>query len=445
MAHTLHETTPGSAPDPTRPLVVVSGDSHVGPLLEDLEPYCPSTWREEFDTFVADFRAAARRREDPLAALDLPEARELAEQFRRCTMTAGHHDVHARLRDMDRDGIAAEVIFHGSQNLEPLPLIQKDAGMDGAQFSHTENRERSAVGLHIYNRWLADMCTLAPERLVGVVHLPLWDIEASVRELQWARQVGLTAANLSAPRVGILPYDDPEWEPFWSACETLDMVLATHAGSVDFGPVLTTGPHFMNLLEIESGGWPARRALHRLIFGGVFARHPRLRLVLTEQNGDWWPATVREYDSSYATHRWQIRQQVPEPPSFYLHNNVFIGASFMAPFEAETAVREGYWRNIVWGRDYPHVEGTFQYQEDRPDDENLTRLSMRHAFSALDAEMVQAMVGTNGVRVYGLDAGALQNVADRIGAPTLQELSTPIDEIPKGGGVLSFRTIGPWG
>jgi predicted TIM-barrel fold metal-dependent hydrolase len=445
MAQTLPETTPDSKPELTRPLVIVSGDSHVGPLLEDLAPYCPAAWKEEFDAFVSDHRDASKRRADPLAGLDMPEARELAEQFRRGQMTAGHHDVQARLADMDRDGIAAEVIFHGSQNLEPLPLIHKDAGMDGAQFSHAENHERSAAGVDIYNRWLADMCAVAPERLMGAVQLPLWDVEASVRELEAARNAGLRAVNLSAPRAGLLPYDDPAWEPFWSACEDLDVWLATHSGSVDFGPVMTTGPHFFNLLEIESGGWPARRALPRLIFGGVFARHPRLRLVLTEQNGDWWSATVREYDSSYATHRWQIREQVPEPPSFYLHQNVFIGASFMAPFEAETAVREGYWRNVIWGRDYPHIEGTYQYQEDGGKEANPTRLALRYAFSGIDAEKALAMVGTNGVRVYGLDAGALQAVADRIGAPTLAELAEPIDEIPKNGGVLSFRTIGPWG
>jgi predicted TIM-barrel fold metal-dependent hydrolase len=426
-------------------VVVVSADSHVGPRLEDLREYCPPDWRDEFDEFVRGFRAATRDRPDALLKLDIPEARELGEQFRRCLLAEGHHDMHARIRDMDRDGVAAEVIFHGSQNLEPIPLIAKDAGLDGASFSHADHHERSAAGIHTYNRWLADACTIEPERHIGVVHLPLWDVDASVRELQWAREAGLRAANFSAPRPGITPYDDPSWEPFWDACEDLDMPLATHGGSVDFAPIITTGPHFGNLMEIESGGWPVRRGLHWLIFSGVLERHPKLRLVFTEQNGEWWTATSREYDSSYLTHRWQIRQQVPEPPSFYLHRNVFIGASFIAPFEAKTAVAEGYWTNVIWGRDYPHVEGTYQYQEDRPDEENYTRLSMRFAFADVDPMKVKAMVSDNGLAVYDLDEAKLQGVADRIGAPTLRELGTPIGEIPKGGGVLAFRTVGPWG
>ena len=48
------------------------------------------------------------------------EGRETAS-FRRNHQTAGHYDMEARLRDLDREGVAAEVIFHGSQNEEAMP------------------------------------------------------------------------------------------------------------------------------------------------------------------------------------------------------------------------------------------------------------------------------------------------------------------------------------
>ena len=41
---------------------------------------------------------------------------------RRNLKTAGHYDPHARLRDMDRDGVAGGVIFHNSLNGEPFPF-----------------------------------------------------------------------------------------------------------------------------------------------------------------------------------------------------------------------------------------------------------------------------------------------------------------------------------
>ena len=310
--------------------------------------------------------------------------------------------------------------------------------------------ELSALGLHIYNQWLADACSIEPERHVGAALLPMWDIDASVREMQWAREAGLRAVNFPAPRRGLRFFDDPAWEPFWSACEILEMPLVTHAGSIDVEETQTTGPHAVFLAEIESGGWPCRRALQRLIFGGVFERHPNLKLLLVEQNQSWWRATIQEFDSAYQSHAWMVREQVPRPPSDYLHEQVFIGASFMAPFEAEAAVREGYADNIMWGRDYPHVEGTWQppVGDGSPyDDEVMTRLSIRYCFSAVAPQYAQSILSDNGIRILNLDRDALTKVAEQIGAPNLTEVGRPIDAIPESGrgGVLAFRTMGPWG
>jgi predicted TIM-barrel fold metal-dependent hydrolase len=431
---------PPEGPSRTTPLVVVSGDSHIGPRLEDMRAYCPADLLDDYDAFTTEFRSGPPRIGLQFAALgDRPEVTRLLEYFRRTNLSAGHHDMHARLRDMDRDGVAAEVIWHQSHNGEPIPFLEGVSIM----FNPADDPTRVAAGYGIYNRWLADACSIEPERHVGLAYLPLWDLEAAIRELEWAGGAGLRGVNFPAPLPGLPHYDDPVWEPYWSACEDHGMVLGTHSGAGSIADY--TGPHAGNLLELEAGGWPARRGLHRLVFGAVFERHPRLTMVLTEQNGDWWSATRREYDSSYATHRWQIEHVLPEPPSFYLDRNVFIGASFMAPFEARRAVDEGYWHNVVWGRDYPHIEGTWQYQEDRPGEENLSRLSMRFALAGIEAEPTVAMVGENGIRAYGLDRDALTKVAHRIGAPTLDELARPVGQVPVNGGVLAFRTIGPWG
>jgi predicted TIM-barrel fold metal-dependent hydrolase len=197
------------------------------------------------------------------------------------------------------------------------------------------------------------------------------------------------------------------------------------------------------MMELEGGGWPSRRGLARMIFGGVFERHPGLRLVMAEQAGDWWDFIGREMDSSWKGHWPQLKAQVPKPPSQYLTEHVYIGASFTAPFEARAAAEGGYETNMMWGRDYPHIEGTFQNLE--PDQENMTHLSLRHGFAGLPADKVQLMVGGNLLRVFGIDEAPLADLARRIGAPTLDDLSQAIDEVPALGGTLAFRTIGAWG
>ena len=443
-------TRPAGTIDLDTALPIVSADSHIGPKLDDLRTYCPDAHLDAFDDFTRQHQEVLARMSTVAGTQHQleasPEEAILAEQTKRIRMTAGGYDVEARLRDMDRDGVASEVIYHGTQDGNPVPFV---AGIGAGNLVNLSSGqlEPQYAGIQIYNRGLAEAGSVAPDRLIGCVQLPMWDVDEALKELRWARAAGLRAVSFPAPRRGIAFYDDPVWESFWSACEDLGMVLSTHAGFIDREDVATPGPHEVFLRMLEAGGWPARRAINRLVFGGVFERHPKLKLVLAEQNHDFWPQTIREFDSAYLSNGWQIREQVPRLPSEYLREHVFIGASFMAPFEAEAAVREGYVANVMWGRDYPHLEGTWQYQEEHSDDENMTRRSMRHAFAGIDAGAVRAMASDNGIRIYDVDRDAVQKIADTIGAPTLRHLSRPLDSLPElgQGGILSFRTVGPWG
>jgi predicted TIM-barrel fold metal-dependent hydrolase len=202
------------------------------------------------------------------------------------------------------------------------------------------------------------------------------------------------------------------------------------------------GAELVALMSIESGGWFSRRAAHLLIFAGVFERHPDLKLVLTEQPGEWWPYLRTELDTAHlaATRgNGALKAQVPRPPSEYLHRNVFVGASFLSRREAEGAVRDGYADRLLWGADYPHMEGTFQVGE-----ASLTRASMRFTFAGLDEPTVRSILGATAIDVYRLDAAALTGVARAIDAPTFAELSEPLDVMPEGASAFAFRTAGPW-
>jgi hypothetical protein len=139
----------------------------------------------------------------------------------------------------------------------------------------------------------------------------------------------------------------------------------------------------------------------------------------------------------------EIRDKVPRLPSEYCTTNVFVGGSFLAHHEAVAAGRDGYAGNVLWGSDYPHVEGTYQYPRSW-DDEPTTRLSLRFTFAGLPADQVRVMAGANAIDVYGLDPVSLAAVAARIGAPTVAELARPLDHVPDDGGLLAFRRHGTW-
>src|SRR4051794_21712745 len=417
--------------DPTEKVVIVSCDTHVGPRLrQDLRPYCPKKYLDEFDAFADFMEQGGAMRDDALYG------------------TIGHYDVHERLRDLDADGTAAEVIFHGSQNGQPIPFIVSDPSLGAATMGrkYDVDYEHATAGRHIYNQWLADFVSVEPERHVGLAHLPMWDIDAAIKEAEWARNHGIRAINFpveSGPTSelrrsrfgGLYYYNDPVWDPFWAAVQDLDMTLVSHGGAGDPQDLPGAMP-----VWISESREIARRPMHRMIFGGVFERFPRLRLVLTELPGDWWRVKLADMDSMAYTGG---GSGLTMKPSEYARRNVFLGASFQARFEAQDAIDHDYWQNIIWGTDYPHIEGTWR----RPTEGEVpqSQLSLRYTYHDKPIDKVVHMIGLNGVRVYGLDGEALHKVAQNINAPTVADVQTPIDNIPDGHGMWAFRQFAAFG
>jgi len=431
-APTISETRPATK---SAPVVVVSADTHVGPrAAEDLRQYCPPTLRDEYDAWLAAVTEAGKA-----GAYDHRHSGN-PDRIKRLRMNdvPGHYDMHARIADMNRDGVAGAVIFHGSQNLEPLPFLDavgtrffRTGGADELAMER-QTLEKVKIGLHMYNTWLADVCSIEPERHAGLAHLPMWDLEAALEELTWAHGAGLRGVNFPAPRAGVRFFDDPAWEPFWRACEEFGMPLTTHAGVGN--PAEWAGPIAGALAPLEAAGYPVTKGLHRLIFGGVFERHPDLKIVYTEQTAQpsmWWIPASEEYDSVWRKRNWQVREICPRPPSEYMKQHVFLGASFLhrAPDEPWKAARGGYAENILWGSDYPHTEGTLvEYGDGR----STTRTSLSYVFSGAPEQAVRPIAGANTASVYGMDMAKLARVAERIAAPTYADLSVAPDphEVP---------------
>ena len=442
MTDTLeHRGEAGSRIDHDRPAIIVSCDGHIGPrLVEDLRPYCPAEHLDDFDDFV-------RARRGLLPEMS-PKA-EAPDRGNRNLSLEGHHDVQAYVRDMDVEGVAAEVLFQGSQNGEGIPFMPLSAVPSGnpnvaMDFLSISSNELAMfkVGQMIYNRWLADAVSVAPGRLLGLVHVAYWDAELAAEQVAWARENGLKGVNFPAPRPGLPHYSDPAWDPLWRACEEHDLTLANHAGAGD--PTSWTGVAGRAIAGLESAGWPARRALHFMIFSAVFVRFPELRVIFTEQPGMWWTTARRDFDSIWkAPYQAELREHLPEPPSYYMDHNAFIGASFLSSQEAEDAVDNGYVSRVVWGRDYPHTEGTFQAPEFEGDPPQ-SPLALRDALQGCDPDDAAAMAGLNGATAYGLDLAQLQEVADRIGALTPNELVVAPESIPESHGFLTFRKNGAY-
>ena len=494
MVATLH-SKPGAAPGVDN-LILVSSDTHIGPKLSQLREYCPAQYLEQFDDFAASKEAeinatmaqakyalamikgeevdiaamieaagasggmgarqggANRGVTAVLADSDPDRAQEIAARMGNAMPTAnmmgamqmianrltdGHHDMHTRLRDMDDDGLACEIIFHGSQNGEPIPFITPHdlpAGLTTPFTFEGLDLDLAYAGMHMYNEWLADQCSIEPERHVGLADIPAWDPAQCVEEAEWARARGLRGINFPAWRPGMPVLQDEAWEPLYAASAALSMPLTNHGGAGDerYWP-----ENEGVLLRFMESAYHSRRLIWSLLFHGTFEKYPNLRLMISEIPGEWWPYLMKELDSITGMHGG------PGNASAICAEHVYHGATFMSRDEAQDAYREGYTRNIVWGSDYPHVEGTWQLPMDDAV-EPQTHLAIREAFAGIPEAPVRDMLGLNGVRAYDLDLEALQKVANRITAPSYDEIKDelPADDVPAAHGLFAFRRVGPW-
>jgi predicted TIM-barrel fold metal-dependent hydrolase len=428
------------------PVIVVSSDTHVGPLESTLAEYCPSRYREALADFNVHKDQVRRRiRQEAASRTGELTPQVLGPAMAWNLQTAGHHNCSARLADMDRDGVAAGVIFHGSQNNEGIPFSGLGAVFRGSLPS-PEERELDAVGRHMYNEWLADFCAEQPERHIGLCQVPIWDLEASVAEIAWAGDHGLRGVNFPSPSPLLPSYEDRAWEPFFAVCADRGMVLNTHVGSsIDLEPPYR-GPGQQSIRFVEQN-WLGRRAIWLLTFTGVFDRHPTLKLVITELPGAWFHDTAREMDATFhnpitgAT----IQAFLKRSPSEYLAENIFMGASYQSRLEAVTAVEKVIDDRIMWGSDYPHIEGTWRYPETE-DEPAVTRLSLANTFHGLPEDSIRKMLGLNAIACYGLDVKALGAVAQRVGPQVIDFHQAPdLAAVPTGYVGFGFRTRGAYG
>jgi predicted TIM-barrel fold metal-dependent hydrolase len=369
--------------------------------MDEYREYLESRYLDEFEAWSATFV-------NPFTDLAQPDANR-------------NWDLERRRKELLSDGVVGEVLF---PNTIP-PFFPSNALV--APQPRAADVELRVAGLLAHNRWLADFCSRDPQRLAGVAQIVLTDVDAAVADIHWAKDAGLRGGILlpGAPEDSAVdPLYSPVYEPIWAACEELGMPLNTHAGGAS--PAIP-GFDAATAVWVFEAHWWAHRTLWHLIFSGALDRHPDLTLVFTEQGTGWVPGMLKGLDSSFgrlsdptsALARFGGPAGVlPLKPSEYWARQCYVGASFLRPNECVLRDEVGL-DKIMWGSDYPHLEGTYPY----------TLEALRYSFSGVSREEVAMMLAGNAAKVYGFDIDALAPIAAEVG-PKVCDVATPLDSIP---------------
>lgn len=310
-----------------------SGDSHT------LEPH--RLWKDALPARLAD-RAPWTERADgrETVYVDGQVMRRDPISFTDAMRPPGAEDVTVRLTDLDDQGVWGEVVFPSR----------------GFWTSNMSDPELARECARAWNDWCAADFMSASPRLVPTAIISVLDTDDAVAELQRAVGLGFQTVYLpSAPPPDRL-YNSDVWEPLWSAAQEANVPIAFHIGTGTAPLVMVRGAGGAVINYVETTV-PGQRVVTHMVASGALDRHPRLRIFIAEAGAAWVPALADRMEEGYRQHDMFVRPKLSRSPRDIVFEQVY--TSFQHDRTALEAVAYMGYDKVMWGSDYPHLEGTF--------------------------------------------------------------------------------------
>jgi predicted TIM-barrel fold metal-dependent hydrolase len=250
-------------------------------------------------------------------------------------------DINARLKAMDDEDIAAQVLYPTLFLAYPL----------------SANPVLVTALCSSYNRWLGDRLS-HQERLKWAAVINLDDIAAAVRQVREAKRLGAVAVMVLGT-AGDHMLDHPRLLPLYETVAQEKLTLAVHVG--------WACPSINNLYDhIYPSGviafhMPVLMGFTALISGGILDRFPELRVVFLEAGCQWVPFMIERIQHRFQNQGKSLAKILPQtspkqarPTMEYIRRgNLYFSAEIedaLLPQVIEL-VGEG---QIVFGTDMPH-------------------------------------------------------------------------------------------
>jgi predicted TIM-barrel fold metal-dependent hydrolase len=332
-----------------------SGDSHflepgdlwtkeLPPRLAELMPRSEKDPDGQWETVHIDGQSFRRRLPSPAA-----------QEFHRVSnnRAPGAGDARLRIADLDQEGIWAELVF---------PSL----GMWASSFRTSEALREA---LRVSNDWAYENIMKVSPRFLATAQVSTLSIEDAVAELQRCADMGFRAVFMpTTPHPMQDDYNRDTWEPFWAAAQEAKMVVAFHIGTdpVDLASGQNVGVAYHGpggaVLNYTETTFSGQRAVMKMVAGGALDRHPELKVLVSEGGATWVPFLGDRMNEGYRQHHMAVRPKLSRPPKEILYQQVY--ASFQHDETAVQAMMAMGYKNVMFGSDYPHLEGTYGHTQE---------------------------------------------------------------------------------
>ncbi|MHB8574941.1 MAG: amidohydrolase family protein, partial [Dehalococcoidia bacterium] len=251
-------------------------------------------------------------------------------------------DPAQRIKDMDFDGVDVEIFY---------------CGLGMFFFGHPDDELQRDL-LRAYNDFAGEYASHDRKRLIPVASISMTDVNLAIAEAERCAKLGFRGVFISCDPAPERRYDNPMWEPFWTACEEMDLPINIHILTGQRGSGL--GGHIIaDYMKLHTF---AMTSIVEMICAGVLERHPKLKVVSVENDIGWLAHHIKRLE--HASNRFGRRF-----PEMKLNAADYWRRQVYATFQDDVpGVRT---RDLIgvdklmWGSDYPHFDSTFPHSREQ--------------------------------------------------------------------------------
>ena len=278
-----------------------------------------------------------------------------------------------RLKDQDRDGVQAEVLY----------------GVLGSS-GRLNDGDAACEMLRIYNDWLHDFCKAHPDRLVGLANIPSHDIAAAVTEIKRVAKLGFRGIDV-ANRPDMVPLHDESYEPLWQVAHETGIPVHFHTiggRSPDYTKMSPVMQRRAFAVHITGFQMHMSLFLMQLIYSGALERHPNLKVVIGEAGIGWIPYVLQHMDLEWEDQFKDLDLKMK--PSEYWYRQCY--ATYQTDPIGIKLIEDLGVDNLMWGSDFPHPDGIW------PDSQEFISRELGH----LPEPIRRKVVRDNAAKLYRL-------------------------------------------
>ena len=259
----------------------------------------------------------------------------------------GCYDVHARVADMNANGVLGSLCF---------PSFP---GFVGQLWSSCEDKKLAHVMLQAYNDWHVDeWCGSYPGRFIPLCMPAIWDPQLMADEVRRLAKKGCRAVSFSEnpEKLGFPSLHQAHWDPFWQACVDEGVVVLIHIGSGG-GMVFPTMDSPVDVM-ITTTPISIVNLAADLVFSTILRKYPSIKFALSEGGIGWVPYFLERVDYVHERHSaWTHQDFGDKKPSEVFREHVY---NCFIDDKAGIRMRDlvGI-ETIMWECDYPHSDTTW--------------------------------------------------------------------------------------